>query len=226
MASNFAGGRNDPHREGLVLWGGAPLAQAKRIILLLHGRGASAADILQLGPELALAYNAGETAFAAPEAAGNTWYPYSFMAPIAENEPWISSAVARIEAIVQSFQQSGFARSAVIICGFSQGACLSTEFVARHPARYAAVVAFTGGLVGPAGRDLHHLGDLAGTPVLPSSGDPDPHVPWTRVLESEQQLRTMGAEVKTACYPGRPHTVLTEELQMARDLLRDGRPKS
>lgn len=226
MTSNPAGSRHDPHRDGLVLWGGAPLAQARRIILLLHGRGASAADILQLGPELASAYPEGETAFSAPEANGNTWYPYSFMAPIAENEPWMSSAIARIEALVQSFERSGFARSKIIVCGFSQGACLSTEFVARHPERYAAVIAFTGGLVGPVGQDLHHPGDLAGTPVLLSSGDPDPHVPWARVLATEQQLRAMGADVEMARYAGRPHTVLTQELQMARDLLRDGRVKS
>ena len=107
----------------------------------------------------------------------------------------------------------------IFVCGFSQGACLSTEFIARNPARYGGLVAFTGGLIGPAGANLHHAGNLAGMPALFTSGDPDPHVPWSRVLESAKQFTAMGAEVETQRYPGRPHTVLPQEIEAARELI-------
>ncbi|RRA49990.1 phospholipase [Acidipila sp. EB88] len=194
-------------------------------MVLLHGRGASAEDILGLGPALAAGFEArgaGEARkvmFAAPEAVGNTWYPQSFMAPIAQNEPYLSSAIGRIAALVAEIEAAGIARDRIVIAGFSQGACLSSEFVARHPARYAGVFAFTGGLVGPDGTDLHHAGELAGTPVLLSSGDPDPHVPWSRVVETGEQLTKMGAAVSMTRYPGRPHTVLPQEVAEARRLL-------
>ena len=204
------------HRQSQVIFAGTPLPHAQFAIVLLHGRGASAADILSLGPGLA---PDGGVAFAAPEAVGNSWYPQSFMAPIAHNEPWLSSAIERIAALVAQIEQSGIARERIVLAGFSQGACLSSEFAARHQARYAAVLAFTGGLVGPPEQDLHHPGTLAGTPVLLSSGDPDPHVPWSRVAATAEQLRRMGAVVTTNRYPGRPHTVLAEELAAARSLL-------
>jgi phospholipase/carboxylesterase len=205
----------DPHRDQPVRTLGAPLAQAAAAIVLLHGRGASAEDILGLAGEM---YDE-RVAYLAPQAADNHWYPYSFMAPIAENEPWLSSALAKVAAVVKVAVDGGVPLERIFVCGFSQGACLSTEFIARNPARYGGLVAFTGGLIGPADADLHHAGKLAGMPALFSSGDPDPHVPWSRVLASAKELTAMGAEVETQRYPGRPHTVLPQEIEAARELI-------
>ena len=205
----------DPHRDQPIRTLGASLAQAAAAIVLLHGRGASAEDILGLAGEM---YDE-RIAYLAPQAADHRWYPYSFMAPIAENEPWLSSALAKVAAVVELAVDGGVSLEHIFVCGFSQGACLSTEFIARNPARYGGLVAFTGGLIGPAGTDLHHAGNLAGMPALFCSGDPDPHVPWSRVLESAKQLTAMGAEVETKRYPGRPHTVLPQEIKAARELI-------
>jgi phospholipase/carboxylesterase len=206
---------SDPHRDQPVVTLGAGLSQAVAAVILLHGRGASAEDILGLATEM----HDERFAYLAPQAAGNAWYPYSFMAPIEKNEPWLSSALAKVGTIVQQAVAAGLSHDRIIVCGFSQGACLSSEFVARNPARYGGVIAFTGGLIGPPDADLHHKGDLAGMPALFSSGDPDPHVPWSRVLESAEQFTTMGAAVTTQRYPGRPHTVLPQEIKSARDLI-------
>jgi phospholipase/carboxylesterase len=203
---------DDPHFEAEVMMAGAKLRGAAGAMLLLHGRGGSAGDILGLGKEIAPR----EMALIAPEAYGNSWYPNSFLAPIAQNEPWLSSALHLVETLVLRCAAEGVAAEHVVICGFSQGACLATEFVARHPRRYGALVAFTGGLIGPPGSDLCHEGRLGGMPVLFSSGDPDPHVPWARVAESARELTAMGAEVETRRYEGRPHTVLPEEVAEAR----------
>jgi phospholipase/carboxylesterase len=205
----------DPHRDQPVRTLGAPLAQAAAAIVLLHGRGASAEDILGLAGKM---YDE-RIAYLAPQAADHRWYPYSFMAPIAENEPWLSSALAKVAAVLELAVNGGVSVEHIFVCGFSQGACLSTEFIARNPARYGGLVAFTGGLIGPAGADLHHAGNLAGMPALFSSGDPDPHVPWSRVLESAKQFTAMGAEVETQRYPGRHHTVLPQEIKAARELI-------
>lgn len=206
---------SDPHRDQPVLTLGAELTQAAAAVILLHGRGASAEDILGLATGM---YDK-SFAYLAPQAAGNAWYPYSFMAPIEKNEPWLSSALAKVGTIVQQAVAAGLSNDRIFVCGFSQGACLSSEFVARNPTRYGALIAFTGGLIGPPDADLNHKGDLAGMPALFSSGDPDPHVPWSRVLESAEQFTAMGAAVKTKRYAGRPHTVLPEEIKSARDLI-------
>ncbi|QHN04686.1 phospholipase [Granulicella sp. WH15] len=206
---------SSPHAGAAVIQRGTPLASSRGALILLHGRGASAEDILGLGNELRLP----DVTLLAPQAMGHTWYPNSFLAPIENNEPWLTSALALIQSIVQGCVDAGVSTERIAISGFSQGACLSSEFVARHPQRYAALIAFTGGLVGPLGSDLHHPGSLAGTPVLLSSGDPDPHVPWSRVLETAETLAGMGAVVETKRYAGRPHTVLHDEVRMAQYLL-------
>jgi phospholipase/carboxylesterase len=206
---------SDPHRDQPVLTLGAELTEATAAVILLHGRGASAEDILGLATEM---YDE-RFAYLAPQAAGNAWYPNSFLAPLEENEPWLSSALAKVGTIVQQAVAAGLSHDRIFVCGFSQGACLSSEFVARNPARYGGLIAFTGGLIGPPDADLRHEGNLGGMPALFSSGDPDPHVPWSRVLESAEQFTGMGANVKTQRYPGRPHTVLSEEIKSARDLI-------
>ncbi len=206
---------SDPHAGGRVLHTGAPLAEAAGVVILLHGRGATAEDILSVAD----AMEADSLAYLAPQAAGYAWYPNSFLAERESNEPYLTSALKKVESVVQIALDAGFTRDKIVIGGFSQGACLSTEFVATHPARYAGMIAWTGGLIGPLGSDVSHTGDLAGTPALLLSGDPDPHVPWSRVEESAAVLRSMGADVTTKRYPGKPHSVSPDEIALARELL-------
>ena len=196
---------------------GKPLKAAAGAVILLHGRGASADDILSLATDL---YHP-ELAYLAPQAAGNSWYPNSFLAPRAQNEPWLTAALRTVETTLLMAKDAGISPDRVVIGGFSQGACLATEFVATHPRRYAGLIALTGGLIGPPGADLTHEGELAGTPAFFGSGDPDPHVPWKRVEESAKILAGMGAVVTTRRYPNRPHTVSAEEIDFARRLVQD-----
>ncbi|HTZ60771.1 MAG TPA: dienelactone hydrolase family protein [Acidobacteriaceae bacterium] len=205
----------DPHRDQPVRHVGAKLSSATAAVILLHGRGSSAEDILSL----ATAMYDERFAYLAPQAAGHSWYPYSFLSPIEQNEPFLSSALAKVGATVGMARDAGIALDRIFVCGFSQGACLSSEFAARNPARYGGVIAFTGGLIGPPDADLHHPGRLDGMPALFSSGDPDPHVPWSRVLATAEQFTAMGADVDTRRYAGRPHTVLPREIEAARQIL-------
>jgi predicted esterase len=211
---------NDPHRDGPVRQFGTPLAEAFGAVVLLHGRGGSAEDILSLASDLYLP----QLVYLAPQAAGNSWYPNSFLAPVEQNEPWLTSALRKVETILQMAKGAGISSDRVVIGGFSQGACLATEFVASHPRRYAGLIAFTGSLIGPPGADLKHPGDLAGTPVFFGSGDPDPHVPWRRVQESARSLSEMGAAVTTRRYENRPHTISAEEIDVAKKLVRSAFP--
>lgn len=210
----------DPHRDGPVRSVGAPLDQAKGGVILLHGRGGSAEDILSITEDLDLR----GLAYLAPQAAGNSWYPNSFLAPREQNEPWLRSALSKVGAVVKTIEDTGIASERIVVCGFSQGACLASEFVASNPRRYAGLVAFTGGLIGPPEADLEHPGNLRGTPALFASGDPDPHVPWRRVQQSADIFAKMGATVTTRRYPGRAHTVSAEELAVARQLILDAFP--
>ena len=210
----------DPHANQPVRHLGAPLAEAKGAIVLLHGRGGSSDDILRLAQPL----RREGLAYLAPQAAGHTWYPNSFLAPREANEPYLSSALAKIASVVATIESAGITRDRIVVAGFSQGACLATEFVASNPARYAGLIAFTGGLIGPPDANLHHEGSLAGTPALFLSGDPDPHVPWQRVQASAAELERMGAVITTHRYPGRPHTITAEEVEIARDLVREAFP--
>lgn len=211
---------SDPHAATPVLQAGASLDKAKLAVVLLHGRGASAEDILGLGE----AFGVPDVAFLAPQAAGHSWYPQSFLAPREANEPYLSSALKKVESILAALAKQGFGPERIVLAGFSQGACLSTEFVASHPAKYAGLIAFTGGLIGAPGTTLSGAAitgnPLAGMPALLLSGDPDPHVPWARVEESAVRLRELGAEVTAKRYPGRPHTITQDELQLGTELLR------
>lgn len=204
-----------PHDLSPIYSAGEPVAEAAGALVLLHGRGASAADILALSR----AFAAMKLAFVAPEAAGNAWYPLSFLAPREQNEPYLSSALTKVKRVVDGLVGSGIPTERVAIAGFSQGACLATEFVASHPSRYAGLIAFTGGLIGPPDMDLHHTGDLKGTPALFLSGDPDPHVPWQRVQASAAELQRMGAQVQSHRYPGKPHSISQDEIERAQAFL-------
>lgn len=205
----------DPHETQPIVAAGTSLAEAAGAVILLHGRGGSTRDILSLGTEIAPA----GWAMLAPAAAGNTWYPYSFLAPREQNEPFLTSALGRVRAALDTALNAGIPAEKIVITGFSQGACLATEFVGRNPRRYGALVAFTGGLIGPVDSPLTLTGDLAGTSVLLSSGDPDPHVPWARVQQSGELLQQIGARVTLRRYPGRPHTVGAEEIRIASEML-------
>jgi predicted esterase len=205
----------DPHGAEPVLRAGANPREARLMMILLHGRGAAAQDILSLGPALAEG-----AAYLAPQAGNHTWYPNSFLAPRDSNEPYLSSALRKVRSLVEDLNAQGVGSERIVICGFSQGACLASEFAATHPQRYAAVIAFTGGLIGPLGTDVSHTGNLAATPVFLGSGDPDPHVPWERVAETAEVLRTMGASVTLQHYPGMPHTISPAELKSARAMIK------
>jgi phospholipase/carboxylesterase len=200
-----------------VKTGGTPIANATGAIVLLHGRGGSAEDILPLGDSIAPA----GFALLAPQVTGNSWYPYSFLAPREQNEPYLSSALEQVRNAVEIALGAGIAAEKIVLAGFSQGACLATEFTGRNPRRYGALIAFTGGLIGPLDEPLALTGDLAGTPCLLSSGDPDPHVPWARVEQSADLLTQIGGRVSRHRYPGRPHTVISQEIDLARKLLAD-----
>lgn len=198
-----------PHAGQPPAIAGVPWEEAAGALILVHGRGGSAEDILGLTQ----AIDRQDLAVIAPRAAGHTWYPQSFLAPVAANEPGRSSGLSVLESIVQGLAESGIPSEKVILAGFSQGACLTLEFVARHPRRYGAVAGLTGGLIGPPGSLGGYEGTLAGTPIFLGSGDPDPHVPWARVEETAAILSGLGARVELQCYPGRAHTISPEELQ-------------
>src|SRR5256885_12778371 len=184
MASNTG----DPHRDQPVLHRGPALDSASGAVVLVHGRGASAEDILGLADEFDLP----ELAYLAPEAAGHRWYPYSFLAPIEQNQPWLNSALNLLKRVVEQASAAGLPLHKIAFAGFSQGACLATEFVARNPARYGGLVAFTGGLIGPPGTKFNYSGKLSGTPCFLCAGDSDPHVPWKRGEESAAGLDAPG----------------------------------
>lgn len=203
---------DDPHAQARVATAGTPLAEARAAIVLLHGRGASAEDILALARELELP----GCAYLAPQAAGHTWYPYSFLMPLEQNEPHLGSALSLIESLLTRVEAEGVDRERVMLAGFSQGACLSLEFLARSGRRMGGVAGFSGGLIGPPGGSRHYPGSLHGTPVFLGSSDPDPHIPVERVRETQRVLTAMGAEVTTRIYPGLGHTINTDELDHAR----------
>lgn len=206
---------SDPHANGRLLTAGPAVEQARGVVVMIHGRGASAESILSLRGELGVE----GLAAMAPQAAGSTWYPLSFLAPMEQNQPYLDSALRRIDAVVNDLLARGVAPEKIALLGFSQGACLASEYVARHPRTYGAVVILTGGLIGPAGTPRAYVGSLAGTRVFLGTSDPDPHVPYARAKETAEVLTKMGAAVDLRRYPGMPHTINEEELDAARGLL-------
>jgi len=205
----------DPHRGQPVGRGGVPIAEARLVAILLHGRGASPDDILGLSRE----FSASDVAYLAPQASGHTWYPYSFLAPIPQNEPGISSGLRVIANLVDGLDAQGVSSDRVVLMGFSQGACLMLEFAARHARRYAGIAALSGGLIGPPGTPRDYAGTFDGTPVFIGCSDVDAHVPLDRVRESTSVLRRMGASVDERIYRGMGHTVNQDELDAVDGLL-------
>ena len=203
------------HRVETTLVAGAPRERAKAAAILIHGRGATPELMLPL----AEAFGRDDVRYVAPRATGNTWYPNSFLAPIEANEPWLSSALALVGALVARLEDEEFETSKVAIIGFSQGACLATEFAARNARRYGAVIALTGGLIGPPGTPRDYSGSLDGTPVFLGSSDVDPHVPLERIEETDAVLTRLGATVDKRIYPGFGHSVNEDEVMAARAML-------
>jgi predicted esterase len=185
-------------------------------MILLHGRGASADDILALADEL----HANDIAYLAPQAAGRTWYPYSFLAPMAQNEPGITSALGVISQLIQDARADGVDSRRIAILGFSQGACLTLEYAARYAARYAGVFGLSGGLIGPPGTARDYPGYLDDTPVFLGCSDVDAHIPLARVRESADVFRRMRANVDERIYEGMGHTVNKDEIDAINAVLR------
>jgi predicted esterase len=205
----------DPHRGQLVMRAGEDPAQARLAVIMIHGRGGSAEDILSLSAQLEI----DGAAYLAPQAAGHTWYPLSFLAPIARNEPGISSGMRVIEGLIDEVGRAGLPPDRVVLIGFSQGACLALEFAARHAQRYALVAGLSGGLIGPPGTPRAYEGSMKHTPVFLGCSDVDPHIPVERVHETGAVFRALDAAVHEHIYPDMDHTVTAEELHALRRLL-------
>jgi predicted esterase len=205
------------HHDVPVRHAGRALEDAPAAMIMLHGRGATAEDILTLAHEL----RQDSFAYLAPQAANFTWYPSSFLAPIERNEPWLSSALDLIASILDKIVQTGIPQDRIMLLGFSQGACLALEYAARNPGKYGGVIGFSGGLIGPPGMLWDHSGSLESTPVFLGCSDVDPHVPKQRVLETAGALRKMDAQVEHQLYPGMGHTVNMDEIARARQIMQD-----
>jgi predicted esterase len=205
---------DDPHRGSEEIWYGPALEEAESAVVLLHGRGDSSRGILALAPE----FNAAGTAFLAPQATGFSWYPNSFLSALEPNEPWLSSALARVAAAIAALTVV-LPEERVVLMGFSQGACLSLEFAARNPRCYGGVVAFSGGLIGPEGTPRDYAGSLDGTPIFLGCSDIDGHIPVDRVHESARVMDGLGGVVEERIYSGMGHTINEDEITWGSNLL-------
>jgi phospholipase/carboxylesterase len=192
-----------------VLLKGKKLGEAERVLVMLHGRGANAEDILSLANYL----NISEYTLLAPQATGNSWYPNSFLAPPHMNEPWLSSAIDILDDITDDINENGVDNTNIFYLGFSQGACLTLEYVTRNAKKYGGVVAFTGGLIGDKIYEQNYSGDFESTPVFIGTSDPDPHVPVHRVNDSTKILKAMNAQVTEKIYKNMGHTINEDEIE-------------
>lgn len=206
-----------PHQGQPVLSAGEPIDRAKAAMVMVHGRGATAESILELAFEL----KRPGFIYLAPQAAGNAWYPNSFRAPIASNEPGFSSGLAVITSILVQVEEAAIPLERTMILGFSQGACLSLEFVARHAKRYGGVVGLSGGLIGPDGTPRDYAGSLAGTPIFLGCSDIDPHIPKEVVEQTSEVLEKLGGNVTTRLYPRMGHTVNGDEIRFVQGMMTD-----
>lgn len=204
------------HQKNIIT-AGQPLAPNNKVLIMIHGRGGTAEDILSLSSYL----NVKDFSFLAPQATGHSWYPYSFLMPPSSNEPWLSSAIGLLEELVDDITARGIATEQIYFLGFSQGACLTLEFVTRHAQRYGGVVAFTGGLIGDTIYAGNYQGDFHNTPVFIGTSNPDPHVPVQRVHDTTSLMKNMHAHVTEKIYNGMGHTINQDELDLANKLIFD-----
>lgn len=204
-----------PHQNEKTVYAGEGPDKAAAAMILIHGRGATADSILTLADE----FIDKNILYAAPGAAGFQWYPYSFLAPPKKNEPGLSSGLQAIFDIVSDLESKGINKEKIILAGFSQGACLASEFVARHPARYGGLLVFSGGLIGDEVSASNYHGSLNGTPSFLGCSNIDPHIPLERVHETENILRGMGADVTAKIYKGMGHTINQDEINIANSII-------
>lgn len=194
---------------------GKSFEQAEKVLIMIHGRGGTAQDILSMAEYL----NVSNFALVAPQAENNTWYPQSFLAPREYNEPSLSNALTTIKETVLDLEKAGFSKEQIYFLGFSQGACLTLDYVAANGAHYGGVVAFTGGLIGEQVDHRNYHGDFDGTPIFIGSSDPDIHVPVSRVKESTVLLEEMGAQVTEIIYENMGHTISQAEITQVNKLI-------
>ncbi|MCF0056398.1 alpha/beta hydrolase [Dyadobacter sp. CY356] len=198
-----------------VITAGKAIDETDKVLIMIHGRGGSAQDILSLAAHL----NTNDYALLAPQASNNTWYPTSFLAEPSINEPWLSSAIDVIDEVVADAVARGILKENIFFLGFSQGACLTLEYVTRNAAKYGGVAAFTGGLIGDRIYAENYSGDFDGTPIFIGTSNPDPHVPVSRVQETTAILESMHAEVFEKIYPNMGHTISHDEIEKANALI-------
>ena len=203
----------DPHRDQPILLGGAPLAAGA--LVLLHGRGGSAQDMLALARDL----QAGSLAWLVPEAAGRLWYPFSLLEKVERNRPALNSALGLVKRVMEKIAAANLAPERVVLLGFSQGASVVLEFAARNARRYGAIIALSGALLGPEGTPREYEGSLAGTPLFLGHGDSDPNLPKRRVDETATVFERLGAVVTKKMYPGLGHAMNGDEIGVARGML-------
>jgi predicted esterase len=205
----------EPHNTQPVIYSGAKLGEAKSAMIMIHGRGADAQDILSLSDE----FNVEGVAYIAPQANNYTWYPYSFLSPVEMNEPGRSSGLSVIDSIVNQLNEYGFTSDKIFLLGFSQGACLSLEYAARFPKKIAAVFGLSGGLIGEQNELINYYSDLSGTEIFLGCSDIDPHIPLQRVNETEKIFRSLNAKVEKRIYSGMGHTINSDEINFIRNKL-------
>lgn len=205
----------NPHAAQPAYAAGAPLTGAKVAVVMIHGRGGSAPDILGLAGSL----DEPGVAFVAPQAACNTWYPHRFIEPTEANQPFLDAALQTVRRVVGEIEAAGVPAERIVILGFSQGACLATEFAVRFPRRYGGVVGLSGGLIGTDAEIERHAGDLQGTPVILGCSDADFHIPLERVQATTRIMTAMGADVDETIYPGMGHGIDADEVRQVRSLL-------
>jgi phospholipase/carboxylesterase len=198
------------HKKNIVTAGKA-LDDANKALVMLHGRGGTAEDILSMSQYL----NVKDYALIAPQATNNSWYPYSFLAPPVQNEPWLTSALALLKDVVSDINIKGVALENIYFIGFSQGACLTLEFVTRNAGRYGGMAAFTGGLIGDKIYNENYIGNFFGMPVFIGTSNPDPHVPVERVYATTNILKNMNADVTEKIYNNMGHTINEDEIDSA-----------
>lgn len=204
-----------PHQGQPVRTAGEPLNRAQAALLMLHGRGARAEDILSIANEL----NQPGFAYLAPQAAEKTWYPNRFLVPLADNEPWLSSALSFVSDVLSQIIKAGIPPERVMLLGFSQGACLTLEFAARNARRYGGIVGLSGALIGPDDTPRDYKGSLEGTPVFLGCSDVDFHVPKERVQHAAGILRNLGGIVTERLYPNMDHSVNQDEIEFLRGMM-------